>query len=60
MDCHTHGQIAPLLARGLSNKQISQHLGNSSNTVKFHLKSLFSKLKVTPRAEAVFVLHPYL
>ncbi|MCL1037501.1 LuxR C-terminal-related transcriptional regulator [Shewanella submarina] len=57
---HRESQIAPLLARGLSNKQISQHLGISDNTVKFHLKNLFSKLKVATRTEAVSVLHPYL
>jgi two-component system NarL family response regulator len=46
-------QILQLLAQGKSNKAIGQVLHISESTVKSHLKSLFSKLDVTSRAEAI-------
>lgn len=47
------GEVLGLLARGLSNKQIARELGISEHTVKFHISSLYSKLGVGNRAEAV-------
>ena len=41
------------LARGLGNKQIAAALGISERTVKFHMSSLFTKLGVSNRTEAV-------
>lgn len=41
------------LAQGLTNKQLADLLGISINTVKFHLRNLFSKLAVGNRATAV-------
>ncbi len=46
-------QILQLLALGKSNKAIGVALHISESTVKSHLKSLFSKLDVTSRAEAI-------
>jgi NarL family two-component system response regulator YdfI len=46
-------QILALLADGLGNKQIAARLGISTNTVKTHLETLFEKLHVSSRAEAV-------
>jgi DNA-binding CsgD family transcriptional regulator len=37
----------------LANKQIAVVLGISEHTVKFHLSSLYAKLRVTSRTEAV-------
>lgn len=45
--------VLNLLGEGLSNRQISEALHISPNTVKFHLSSIFSKLQVSSRAEAV-------
>jgi DNA-binding NarL/FixJ family response regulator len=42
-----------LLARGLSNREISAQLGISENTVKFHVSGVYGKLGVRSRAEAV-------
>jgi len=42
-----------LLARGLANKQIGVSLGISEHTVKFHVSSIYTKLGVTNRADAV-------
>jgi DNA-binding NarL/FixJ family response regulator len=46
-------EILRLLAGGLSNKQISERLMLSENTVKYHLKNLLRKLAVQNRTEAV-------
>ena len=42
-----------LLAKGMSNRQISKSLEISVNTVKFHLRNLFEKLSVNSRAQAI-------
>ena len=41
------------LAEGLSNKEIEQKLFISKNTVRTHLRNLYSKLDVTSRTQAV-------
>src|SRR5512145_1628012 len=46
-------QILGLLAEGKSNRAIGQALFITESTVKSHLKSLFVKLDVTSRAEAI-------
>ncbi len=40
------------LAIGLTNNEIAAELGVTTNTVKFHLRNLYSKLDVRNRAEA--------
>lgn len=46
-------QIMRLLEEGLSNQQIASRLNVTVHTVKNHARSLFSKLAVSSRAEAV-------
>ncbi len=46
-------EVLALLAKGLPNKQIAMALGISEHTVKFHVSSIYSKLEVTNRTEAV-------
>jgi len=46
-------EILDLLGKGLGNRELGQVLGVSEDTVKTHLKSLFRKLGVSDRAEAV-------
>lgn len=46
-------QVLALVAAGVPNKGIARSLGVSPNTVKFHLSSLFDKLGVGSRAEAI-------
>ncbi len=46
-------EVLELLGRGLSNRLIAQELHISEHTVKFHISSLYAKLDVSNRAEAV-------
>ncbi|MBL8967438.1 MAG: helix-turn-helix transcriptional regulator [Spirochaetaceae bacterium] len=45
------GQVADLLLKGLSNKELASRLDLSESTVKKHVNSLFQKLGVSSRAE---------
>lgn len=45
--------VLELLAEGLSNREISERLFISTNTVKAHIKHINAKLGVTRRAQAV-------
>lgn len=46
-------QVLRLLVTGLTNREIARILGNSENTVRNHTISIFAKLDVSDRAEAV-------
>jgi DNA-binding NarL/FixJ family response regulator len=46
-------EVLGLLASGRSNKQIANRLEVSPNTVKSHVASLFAKLEVARRTEAI-------
>ena len=46
-------QVLGMLSQGLANKNIAFQLGISEHTVKFHVSSIFSKLNVSSRTEAV-------
>lgn len=46
-------EVLGLLAKGLANKQIAVALEISEHTVKFHVSSIYTKLNVTNRTEAV-------
>jgi DNA-binding NarL/FixJ family response regulator len=47
--------ILRLVAIGKANKQVASHLGLSEETIKGHLKNIFSKLDVADRTHAVTV-----
>ncbi len=46
-------EVLKLVARGMSNKDIAQALFLSTRTVKTHLASIFSKMEVASRTEAI-------
>ena len=51
-------QVADLIDRGLSNKEIARHLGIEVATVKHHIHHVLEKLHVTTRADAAAHLRP--
>ncbi len=50
-------EIASLLMKGFNNREIGAKIFISANTVKFHLKNIFSKARVQNRME---ILHKFL
>lgn len=46
-------EVLELLAEGMANKQIAYQLGISEHTIKFHVSSIYTKLAVSNRTEAV-------
>ena len=46
-------EVLQLIVLGLANKQIAAHLKVSPHTVKFHISSIYNKLGVANRTEAV-------
>jgi two-component system, NarL family, response regulator DesR len=49
-------EVLDLAAAGLTNAQIASRLSISANTVKFHLRSIYARLGVRNRVEAVRAL----
>lgn len=50
---HRERQVLEMIAGGLGNKEIASKLEISGHTVKFHINSIFTKLNVSSRTEAV-------
>lgn len=48
-------EVLLLAAKGMSNKEIAQHLSISIHTVQTHLSNIFSKLGVNSRTEAALL-----
>lgn len=48
-------EILGLVAQGMSNREIAEHLVVSELTIKTHLKNLFKKLNVSSRTQAILV-----
>ena len=46
-------QVLKLIAKGLRNKEIGAALNIAEDTVKIHIKNIFSKMKVIDRTQAV-------
>lgn len=46
-------EVLDLIAQGLKNPEIADHLYLSSKTVRNHVSNIFSKLQVADRAEAI-------
>lgn len=51
-------EVARLVARGMTNKEVARFMTISDTTVKTHLKHIFNKLHVTRRAQIPHPAHP--
>lgn len=49
----TEQKVLRLMALGMSNDEIAEKLGRKTGTVKFHSNSIFRKLRVPNRQQAV-------
>ena len=47
-------EVALLVVRGLSNKEVARELGLSDGTVKAHLHNIFQKLGATRRYNLIY------
>lgn len=52
---HRQIEILKLMSQGYSNKQMADNLFLSETTIKAHLRSIFKKLKVANRTQAVLI-----
>lgn len=52
---HRESEIFDLLVSGKSNKEIASELNISVNTVKFHVKNIYEKLKIKNRKEVQII-----
>lgn len=50
-------EILEQLVLGLSNKEIARRFELTENTVKFHLKNIYGKLRVNSRTQAIAMAH---
>ena len=54
---HRERQVALLVARGFSNKEIARELRLSCGTVKVHMHSIFQKLGTKRPHSLIFMIH---
>ena len=48
-------EVLSLVAKGLTNAEVAEHIGRAEGTVKVHLKNILQKLGVDDRTEAVTI-----
>jgi ATP/maltotriose-dependent transcriptional regulator MalT len=46
-------QVLQLIAQGLTNREISSHLSISESTAENHIHHIYTKLRISNRAQAV-------
>lgn len=49
----TEKKVLRLMALGMSNDEIAERMGRKAGTIKFHSNSIFRKLRVSNRQQAV-------
>ncbi len=53
-------EVAELVSRGLSNKEVASQLFVTEKTVKFHLTNIYKKMNVKSRAQLIVWCLPHL
>ncbi len=46
-------EIISLIRQGLSNKEVSEKLFISTDTIKYHIKNIYRKLQISSRSELI-------
>jgi len=57
---HREAEVAELVSRGLSNKEVANQLFVTEKTVKFHLTNIYKKMNVKSRAQLIVWCLPHL
>ena len=53
-------EVAELVSKGLSNKEVANQLFVTEKTVKFHLTNIYKKMNVKSRAQLIVWCLPHL
>ncbi len=53
-------EVAELVTKGLSNKEVASQLFETEKTVKFHLTNIYKKMNVKSRAQLIVWCMPHL
>ncbi len=56
---HREAEVAELVSRGLSNKEVANQLFVTEKTVKFHLTNIYKKMAVKSRAQLIVWCMPH-
>lgn len=57
---HREAEVAELVSRGLSNKEVANQLFVTEKTVKFHLTNIYKKMSVKSRAQLIVWCMPHI
>lgn len=56
---HREAEVAELVTKGLSNKEVASQLFVTEKTVKFHLTNIYKKMAVKSRAQLIVWCVPH-
>src|ERR1700722_19107827 len=56
---HREAEVAELVSKGLSNKEVASQLFVTEKTVKFHLTNIYKKMSVKSRAQLIVWCVPH-
>src|SRR6202050_4119470 len=56
---HREAEVAELVSKGLSNKEVASQLFVTEKTVKFHLTNIYKKMAVKSRAQLIVWCVPH-
>src|ERR1700685_795559 len=56
---HREAEVAELVSKGLSNKEVAGQLFVTEKTVKFHLTNIYKKMAVKSRAQLIVWCVPH-
>jgi DNA-binding CsgD family transcriptional regulator len=56
---HREAEVAELVTKGLSNKEVASQLFVTEKTVKFHLTNIYKKMSVKSRAQLIVWCLPH-